>query len=322
MKEEKMVSVIVPVYNIEQYLDRCIQSIVDQSYRNLEIILVDDGSKDSSGKKADSWSEQDSRITVIHRTNGGLSAARNSGIDVAKGDYLLFVDSDDWIHKDMVTFLIKNTAKADMVCCGMLQATDIESTPMKWFKEEHIYSNMEALDLLVENKIFTSHVMRNLYPRSIFKDIRFPEGKVFEDIRIAHKIIMQIDSICILPEAYYYYYVREDSISNIVKLKNRIEWYHALKQRAKDLEGMKKEYQEMIRAQMAVVISLAMVQNTFLDEEKTQYKMELKSIKKFLREKETKNAVKKYSSRAQYIYYRIARIFSFQANKGYRLIRG
>lgn len=321
MNRDKLVSVIVPVYNVEQYLDRCIKSIVDQDYKQLEIILIDDGSEDSSGKLADKWSELDFRIRVIHQNNAGLSAARNSGIKIAKGDFFLFVDSDDWIHKHMITALMSKICKADLVCCGMLEATDDQSIPMKWFKQECIFPSNEILDYLVDNTIFTSHIVKILYPRKIFEHIKFPEGKVYEDIRTLHKILLEVDSVYILPEAYYYYYVRNDSITNTVKLKNRIEWFNALKERAEDLKNYKKEYQEKIHSQMAVVISLAIVQNHFSLEERNKYKNELMSIKKFLRTKTTCSAVSRYATKKQYCYYKLASIFGFSANIGFNLAK-
>ncbi|MDD7389306.1 MAG: glycosyltransferase [Lachnospiraceae bacterium] len=322
MTEEVLVSVIIPVYNVEQYLDRCIQSVVDQSYHNLEIILVDDGSKDSSGKKVDEWSEVDNRIVPIHRVNGGLSAARNTGIAAARGEYILFVDSDDWIHTDMIYSMVCNLSKAEIVSCGMIRATDTECIPIEWFDKEMVISAEEAIDLLVDNTIFTSHVIRNMYPRGVFDTIKFPEGRIFEDIRVTHKLFQMVKKICIIPDAYYYYYVRDNSISNVVKLKNKLEWYDALKERADDLINSNPEYQEKIKAQMAVVISLAMVQDTFTETEKKEFKNDIDDVHKFLKDACTKKSVKKYASKSQYLYYMIARIFSFSANKVYRIIRG
>ncbi len=321
MRNEILVSVIVPIYNVEKYLNRCLKSIVEQDYKKLEIILIDDGSQDSSGQIADKWSRQDFRIKVIHKKNGGLSAARNTGIDMATGEYYLFVDSDDWIHKHMITALISKIQKGDLVCCGMLEATDDSVIPMKWFKKEHIFSSTELLDYVVDNTIFTSHVQKILYPKYVFEKVRFPEGKIFEDIRILHKIVIEVKNICIIPEAYYYYYVRNDSISNIVKLNNRIEWFKALRDRANDLKGYKEEYQKKIQAQMAIVISLAIVQNKFSKQEKALNKKELREIRDFLMENNTKNAVKLYASYSQYCYYKLTRMFWLNANRGYGLIK-
>lgn len=321
MNEDTLVSVIVPIYNVEQYLDRCIKSIVEQDYRQLEIILIDDGSEDSSGELADRWSEIDSRIYVIHQSNAGLSAARNKGIEIAKGNFLIFIDSDDWIHKHMITALISNANKADLICCGMLQASDDKSTPMKWFKKECLYSSFEILDRLIDNTVFTSHITRFLYPKDVFKNIKFPEGKLYEDIRTLHKILLKTNSVYVLPQAYYYYYVRKDSITNTIKLKNRIEWFEALKERAEDLKSYKKEYYEKTCSQMAVVISLAIVQNKFTDDEISDCRNEILYLNKFLKSKMTVRAVKCYATKKQYLYFKFASTFLFNSNKGYNLAK-
>lgn len=112
------VSIIVPVYNVEKYVERCIESIIKQSYKNLEIILIDDGSKDNSGKICDEYAQKDNRIKVIHKKNGGLSDARNTGLNIADGEYICFIDSDDYIHKDLVKDNLEKLIqqKADMIC--------------------------------------------------------------------------------------------------------------------------------------------------------------------------------------------------------------
>ena len=117
---KSLVSVIVPIYKVEKYLNKCVDSIINQSYKNLEIILVDDGSPDKCGEICDKYAEKDSRVKVIHKENGGLSDARNAGIDIAKGDYLLFVDSDDWITSNICEVLIKNANDnlSDIIACN------------------------------------------------------------------------------------------------------------------------------------------------------------------------------------------------------------
>jgi len=323
IEESRKISVIVPVYNVEKYLDRCVNSIVGQTYRNLEIILVDDGSTDSSREKVDEWKKKDERIQVIHRENGGLSAARNTGIEVATGTYLIFVDSDDWIRVDMIEVLVEGLKKADIVCCGMIHATDTEESEIAWFSEEHVLSSDEVIRLLVSNSIFTSHIVKNIFPKYIFEKVRFPEGKVFEDIRIAHRLFLEVEKICILPGHYYYYYERSNSISNVVKLSNRIEWYDALVERGEELkELLTVDERENICSQMAVVMSLAIVQNRFTDDEKEELKMKMFIIKDFLKKKSTKYAVKKYATRSQYIYYCFARVFFYSANILYRYTWG
>ncbi len=320
-KQNNKISVIVPIYNVEHYLDRCVESIVNQTYKNLEIILVDDGSKDSSATIADNWAKKDARIRVIHQNNVGLSGARNNGIKVATGTHIVFVDSDDWVDKDMISGLVNGLKDGEIVCCGMIQATDTQNTDMPWYKEKEILSSSEGIKLLVENKTFTAHIPKNIYPKYVFDHVEFPDGKLFEDIRTTHKLFSQVDKICIIPERYYYYYVRDDSITNIVKLRNQIEWYEALEERRQDLSNvLSEEENDLIMSQKAVVMSLAMVQHPFIDEEKEWYSNEIAEIKSFLKQKNTKKAVWKYATKAQYIYYLLARTFFFSANNIYRIL--
>ncbi len=321
MNQNIRVSIIVPVYNVEKYLDRCVKSIVNQSYKNIEILLIDDGSKDSSGKKIEEWSRLDRRIKAIHRENGGLSAARNTGIENAMGSHLMFVDSDDWIHEHMVERLVESLDCADIVCCGMIHTDGKQETDIEWFSKKRIISGVTAVKMLAENSLFTSHIPKNIFPKSVFDQVRFPEGKLYEDIRTAHKLFIQIDKVCILPEHYYYYFERNDSITNIVKLNNRIEWFDALEERAEDLSDMlTEEERARVQAQQAVVMSLAIVQNHFSSNEKEKYRDKMELVKKFLKRKDTRKAVKKYATNSQYVYFCMARVGFYSANIIYRCI--
>lgn len=319
MNQDTKVSVIVPVYNVEKYLDRCVESIVRQSYKNIEILLVDDGSKDNGGKKIDEWACRDMRIKAIHRVNGGLSAARNTGIENATGSQLIFVDSDDWIHENMVKNMVAALSEGEIVCCGMIRTDGRKNADIEWFAEKQIVSGKDAVKMLVENSLFTSHIQKNIFPKWLFDKVSFPEGKVYEDIRTAHKLFLQVDKVCILPEHYYYYFERSDSITNVVKLSNQLEWFDALNERAEELDFMlTTEEKQKIRAQRAVVMSLAIVQNQFSDSEKDQYKDKMKEVKSFLQERETGKAVKQYATRSQCVYFYMAKTFYYSANLIYR----
>lgn len=320
--KEYKVSIVVPIYNVENYLDRCIESIVEQTYSNIEILLVDDGSSDRSGIIAENWEKKESRIKLIHKENGGLSAARNTGIDNATGDYLIFVDSDDWIDRTMVEKLVKGLKDADVVCCGMKQSDGYECEDLPWISDNIIISGKEAVNLLVENTYLTSHVQRNIFPKRFFDSERFPEGKIFEDIRTTHKLFLQANKVCIIQDCLYYYFMRANSITNIVKLKNRIEWYDALNERYNDLCFLLSEEQrEMIVAQRAIVMSLSIVQNKFEKEEKEKYKCKMDSVKAFLNSKDTKNCVKRNCTKSQCIYYFFAMHFFYFSNVIYQIIR-
>lgn len=318
MVRKVLVSIVVPVYNVEKYLERCIQSILEQSYTNLQIILVDDGSTDESGHIADNWNKKDKRILVIHQLNAGLSAARNCGIKQAKGDYILFVDSDDWIHPKMIQEMVQEINDNTIVSCGMMAVRDNKVEPIPWFKKKQILSSTEALDYLIDNTIFTSHVVRNLYPARIFDDLYFPEGKLYEDIRIMHRLFQKVTNVCVIPQHFYYYYVRSDSISNVVKLNNRLEWFYALSDRLNDVQSVKPAYVGKICSQMAIVISLAMVQNTFQKEEIMNRETEIQEIQTFLKKNSTKKYVRQYFGKKEYVFFLLARHFGLLSNKIYR----
>lgn len=213
-----MISVIVPIYNVENYLEDCINSILSQSYKELEIILVDDGSPDSCGKICDKYSKKDSRITVIHKDNGGLSDARNTGIDAANGEYLSFVDSDDLLHKDfyLTLFNILIDNNSDISMCNFLKFTN-EKVNDKFIKNPTIktISNIDALNDLYTNKYVNYIVACNkLYKATLFKNLKFPLGKIHEDEFTTPKILFKANKISIIEEELYYYRQTPNSIMN------------------------------------------------------------------------------------------------------------
>lgn len=213
-----MISVIVPIYNVENYLEDCINSILNQSYKELEIILVDDGSPDSCGKICDKYSKKDSRITVIHKENGGLSDARNTGIDAANGEYLSFVDSDDLLHKDfyLTLFNILIDNNSDISMCNFLKFTN-EKVNDKFIKNPTIktISNIDALNDLYTNKYVNYIVACNkLYKATLFKNLKFPLGKIHEDEFTIPKILFKANKISIIEEELYYYRQTPNSIMN------------------------------------------------------------------------------------------------------------
>lgn len=220
MKE--LVSVIVPVYNLEKYLNRCIESLVNQSYPNLEIILVDDGSTDGSGEVCDTWAKQEENIRVIHKENGGLSDARNAGLEIAKGDYIGFVDGDDWIDSEMYQMLytaIINT-KCEIAECGVYLTDGKHHKKYKCLETERIYSRDEAIiEVFLERNLDVS-ACNKLYKKSIFKNVRYPVGKTNEDAAVILDIFEPITGITHVGKPLYYYFNRVGSISNTYSKKN------------------------------------------------------------------------------------------------------
>lgn len=239
-----LISIIVPVYNVEQYLSKCIDSIINQTYKNLEIILIDDGSTDKSGEICDKYKNEDKRIIVIHQLNGGVSAARNTGIGVAKGKYILFIDSDDWIEKDYVSSLFTYAGDDTIVCCGYKRIFDdkIIENSVKKFTE---LNKVEFLNLLQDYELekhkkpvvnpIGNYMCNKIYPAQLFRSIRFPIGYVYEDAFISIRLFSQISKFIVLPEAGYNYVVRNDSIVATPKKLADIDYIMARLQQEQDL---------------------------------------------------------------------------------------
>lgn len=225
---EHLVSVIVPIYNVEQYLVRCIDSICNQSYRNLEIILVDDGSPDGCDAICDAYAKKDSRIKVMHKANGGLSDARNAGLDVATGEYILLVDSDDWIHRQMIEILLKAAVQnsCELAICNFQYAYENCEYQDNDFDEKEILQKKQLIGRKQAQEIYFNNpnkrnvytvAWNKLYHRRLFERIRYPKGKVHEDEYTTFKLLHEAEGICEIDVPMYYYFVREDSIMSTFK---------------------------------------------------------------------------------------------------------
>lgn len=216
---EKLVSVIVAVYNIEEYLPRCVDSILAQTYRNLEIILVDDGSKDQSGSICDSYAEKDRRIKVIHKKNGGLSDARNAGMDAASGEYIGFVDGDDWIDPNMYEMLFSalKDKRADLAVCRYRQISRTRTLDGS-VDRAILFEAQEALQVYVEEReeyAIQNAAWNKLYRKELLEGNLFPEGRWYEDIVFATEALARAGRCIYLDIALYNYIIdREESIMN------------------------------------------------------------------------------------------------------------
>ena len=217
MEQKELISIIVPIYKTEKYLERCVYSITDQTYPNIEIILVDDGSPDESGKIADRLATSDTRIKVIHKKNGGLSSARNVGLDIVTGRYVGFVDSDDYISKTMVGNmyrLIKETG-ADIAVTGRVdkfEQSGKESVNFKGEKEE-TYTSEQAISRILTADGIDVSVCDKLFNIDLFKDLRFPLGITNEDNAIIFDVFLKAKKVARTDCADYYYFHRENSIT-------------------------------------------------------------------------------------------------------------
>jgi glycosyltransferase involved in cell wall biosynthesis len=218
MNSQPCVSVIVPVYNTAPYLVRCVDSILAQTHTNLEIILVNDGSTDESGQICDKYALLDERITVIHKENGGLSSARNAGLDVANGEWIGFVDSDDWVIPEMYERLLvaANSENADITLCGFSYVDERGQILKKnTFKKKAKYTKKEAYNYLASDLAVLYVVAVNkLYKKNIFDNIRYPQGRLHEDEFIIHHLIKESNYIVTIPDTLYMYVQRNGSITN------------------------------------------------------------------------------------------------------------
>lgn len=236
---EKLISVIVPVYKVEQYLEKCIDSIINQTYKNLEIILVDDGSPDNCGKICDDYAEKDSRIKVVHKENGGLSDARNAGYEFVNGEYISFIDSDDYIATDFYEILVNTMVKenSDIVECGVVKFCENED--IKTENKNPVvrsFDTVEALESLVEEKDFHQHVWNKLYKTELVMDVKFEKGKLNEDEFWTYQIFGKAKKVSRISVGLYYYLQRGGSIMGNSYNLRRLDALEALSQRQKYLD--------------------------------------------------------------------------------------
>lgn len=207
-----LISVVVPVYKVEAYLDRCVQSIVDQTLTNLEIILVDDGSPDSCPAMCDAWAAKDSRIKVIHKENGGLSDARNAGLAVAEGTYISFVDSDDWVEPQFLEVLLRAALENDCQIAECDYAVTSGDSPKRAEAGETLlYTAEAAMELHLRDRLFRQVVWNKLYRREVIT-VPFETGKYHEDVFWTYQIIANCEKLAHVNAAMYCYFQRETSI--------------------------------------------------------------------------------------------------------------
>ena len=210
-----LISVIVPVYNTERYLDKCMRSILDQTHRNLEIILVDDGSTDGSSEKCDFWAQADPRVRVIHKPNGGQASARNAALNECCGEYIGFVDSDDWIAPEMYAELWAQAKKygAKLAVCGRYDAFDDtdEMCIGKRLGESGLFRAYDVLPKMTMGQMSDFSVCDKLHAAELWKEIRFPEGEIYEDFAVMYKVLLAAETVVLCDQPFYFYFHRSNS---------------------------------------------------------------------------------------------------------------
>lgn len=243
-----MISIIIPVYNVERFLDKCIDSVISQSYQELEIILVDDGSTDASGQLCDKWAQSDSRIIVVHQFNQGLSMARNKGIEIATGDYITFIDSDDYILPEFCSYLLDLIIKndADISVCQLINVDESNHKLHSHKKiDDYLIAGREAcMDIFLTNNDIDTSAWRKLYRSQLFKStgIRFPAGRYHEDVFTTYKVVSNCSRIIIGSKKLYAYRKRIGSIVNSTfSIKHLDSVYGKLER----LEYIRKEFPKL-----------------------------------------------------------------------------
>ena len=259
-----LISIIIPIYKLEKYLDRCIESIVNQTYRNLEIILVDDGSPDRCPSICDEWAEKDSRIKVIHKENGGVSSARNAGLDIAKGDYIGFVDGDDYIRADMYKTLFDEVSKNNcdiVVCSYQMNNEDVGNDGFSRIRK------FDAMILIATGDYKYGVLWNKLYKRSVIKDIKMPPLECCEDLIFNYYVFKNAENISETGLRLYHYEQNESSVTKHTFAKGAFD---ALKSKEIMLENEKETELEKyaVRGLISscfVLLSRIVTSNSFFD---------------------------------------------------------
>lgn len=246
--EKPLISVILPVYNVEDYIDRCMESVCSQSYSNLEIILIDDGSTDSSSVKCDQYAQKDSRIVVYHKENGGLSDARNYGIERANGEYITCIDSDDYVDKDYVDYLyaLLSDDKTMMSICQHRVLFD--SGKVKDFGSDgkDVLTNKVCIERMLYHDIIDTSAWAKLYHRTLFSDVKYPYGKLFEDIGTTYKLMLKCDKISVGYQSKYNYIVRSNSIVNCAFNPKKLDLLETTDKMAEDVLNVYPELEKAV----------------------------------------------------------------------------
>lgn len=248
----ELISIIIPIYQVEKYLQKCIESVINQTYKHLEIILIDDGSLDNCPKICDEYAKKDSRIVVIHQKNSGLSAARNTGIENSTGEYLVFVDSDDTVELNLVEDLYKCVKKSNckMAACGRKFVFEDGKVICKLPKNlERVFSFNEAIIEMNNFYFFDMSAWGKIYNRNLFENIRFPEGKLSEDYFIMYQIIELAQKVAYISKPLYNYLQRTSSISRNKKINH--DFILAAKEQMENLENRYPELKSVLHTAYA-----------------------------------------------------------------------
>lgn len=284
--KDSLISIIVPVYNVEQYLRKCIDSLVNQTYTNLEIILVDDGSIDNSGAICDSYAKMDKRIKVIHKDNGGLSDARNVGIKNSMGEYVALVDSDDYVENNYISELY-NQIKKNNTNMAVSQISIVNGKNNKRKKCEkyfdEVLTNKECLKRLLLEDNFSVSANAKLYSKQLFEKIEYPVGRLYEDNGTTYKLILECDKISVSNQKNYNYIIRKNSITNTVFSLKKLDYILLTDEACRNIVKQYPELEAFCQVRKAVVrmsIIRQMVCSDLDSSSECEYKKILEYLKK------------------------------------------
>lgn len=271
-----LISVIVPVYKVEKYIHKCVESILVQTLTDFELLLVDDGSPDNCGEICDEYAKKDNRVIVIHKENGGLSEARNVAIDRAKGEYLTFIDSDDYVSDNHLETMYTALKKTDSdIALANITSFDDEGY------DESLYKPTNEMKTLVSKDVFTTinrpNACAKLYKKSIYSDIRFPVGRLYEDVFIWHDVLAKVSRIVLTGTNSYFYYYRNDSIMHQEYKLQFTDIIDALEFRIKKLEEL--GLQDLANENREFIYSRVGAAFAFLDSSVAENKKRLLEIK-------------------------------------------
>ena len=281
MKQLPMISVIVPVYRVEQYLDKCVSSILSQTYDNLEVLLVDDGSPDGSGAICDRWAERDSRVRVFHQANAGGGAARNKALDNARGELIAFVDSDDYIAPDMFEYLYSLLQQgADIAECSFLETEDDDacfgesSEPVRWYSAE------EAMVCHIQDTIFQQLIWNKLYRREMVEGIRFPLGTKIDDEFFTYRLLGNANRLARSERVCYAY---RQQASSVMHQQNPVKKLEGLRAKCQRLEFLKSKFPSLvemakIELMLACLYALQAFQGNTTESQKKEAVLEIRRL--------------------------------------------
>ena len=256
MNSEPLVSVIVPIYNVEKYLRKSVDSIINQSYKNLEIILVDDGSPDNCPDICEEYAEKDSRVRVIHKENGGLSDARNAGTDIAKGEYISYIDSDDWIDSETIKLTLEKMLEvgAEIGAFNVLVVYEGEQVTPDLSEDFEVMNSEQAIATTMRNTKVKTTAWNKIYKSEILKDLRFPKGRLNEDEFFTFRVLDRAEKIVYIHRQCYYYLQRKNSIMGEYKI-NRLDMIDGVRERMLMIE---KKYPSLYSQAKAIMCEVCL----------------------------------------------------------------